>query len=203
MALWRCGARTNQCVFPVSPSQLLLINPILAADPLHGDGWQELCSWCNTPLAQLLTLLFHPAVEDAVTHSGGSRHLTFQVTFHLAFTIYYLPSTISCAPVGAQASKLGVPFTIYGLRHRYRLRLFIIAQSYKKSTNYARKYFTISPENYQRLSKIVKDCQCLPKIVSDSLVLRTFAVAKVLPLDHTIKTSFIVSCLLKRTFASC
>ena len=162
---------TNQCVFPVSPSQLLLLNPILAADPLHGDGWQELCSWCNTPLAQLLTLLFHPAVEGAVTHSGGSRHLTFQVTFHLAFTIYHLPFNY-------------LPSTIYGLRHRYRLRLFIIAQSYKKSTNYARKYFT----NFvQRLSKIVKDCQCLPKIVSDSLVLRTFAVAKVLPLDHTIK----------------
>ena len=144
--MWRCGAGTNQCVFPVSPSQLLLINPILAADPLHGDGWQELCSWCNAPLAQLLALLFHPAVEGAVTHSGGARHLTFQVTFHLAFTIYYLPSTI------------------YGHRHRYRLRLFIIAQSYKKSTNYARKYFT----NFvQRLSKIVKDCQCRPLSAKD------------------------------------
>ena len=41
--------------------------------------------------------------------------------------ISHLPFTISCAPVGAQASKLGVPFTIYGLRHRqrYRLRLLL------------------------------------------------------------------------------
>ena len=59
-----------------------------------------------------------------------------------------------------------LPSTIYGLRHRhrYRLRLFIIAQSYKKSTNYARKYFT----NFaQRLSKIVKDCQCRPLSAKD------------------------------------
>ena len=42
--------------------------------------------------------------------------------------------------------------------------LIIIAQSYKKSTNYARKYFT----NFaQRLSKIVKDCQCRPLFAKD------------------------------------
>ena len=146
VALWRCGARTNQCVFPVSPSQLPFIYPILPAEPLHRHGWQELALGRDAPLAQLFALLLHPAMEGAVTHSGGSRHLTFQVTFHLAFTIYYLPSTI------------------YGHRHRYRLRLFIIAQSYKKSTNYARKYFT----NFvQRLSKIVKDCQCRPLFTKD------------------------------------
>ena len=39
--------------------------------------------------------------------------------------------------------------------------------------------------------------------VNGSPFLRTFAVAKVLPLDHTSKKSFIVSCSLKRTFASC
>ena len=61
----------------------------------------------------------------------------------------------------------------------------------------------ISPKDCQRLSKIVNVGHCLPKIVSGSPVLRTFAAAKVLPLDHTIKTSFIVSCSLKRTFASC
>ncbi len=39
--------------------------------------------------------------------------------------------------------------------------------------------------------------------VSGSPVLRTFAVAKVLALDHTIKKRFIARRLLKRTFASC
>ena len=159
--MWRCGARTNQCVFPVSPSQLLLINPILAADPLHGDGWQHLCPGRDAPLCQRLTLLTQPAMEGAVTHSGGSRHLTFQVTFHLAFTIYYLPSTIFCAPVGAQASKLGVPSRIYGQRHRHRYRLFIIAQSYKKIHELCKKIL------YKFRPKIVKDCQRLPMSAKD------------------------------------
>ena len=64
---------------------LSLVNPILVADPLHRHGWQELALGRDAPLAQLFALLFHPAMEGAVTHSGGTRHLTFQVTFHLAF----------------------------------------------------------------------------------------------------------------------
>ena len=39
--------------------------------------------------------------------------------------------------------------------------------------------------------------------VSGSPVLRTFAVAKVLALDHTDKKRFIARRSLKRTFASC
>ena len=108
--------------------QLSFIYSILLANPLYRHGWQELCPWCNTPLAQLLTLLLHPAMEGAVTHSGGSRHLTFQVTFHLSFLLGFS------------------------------------MQRYKKTSDYARKYFT----NFARkLSKIVKDCQCLSLSAKD------------------------------------
>jgi hypothetical protein len=108
-------------------------------------------------------------VEGAVTHSGGSRHLTFQVTFHLAFTIYYLPFTIYHLPFNY------LPSTIYGHRHRYRLRLFIIAQSYKKSTNYARKILTNHDESRHITPKKDKSRHITPKRANGSPVLRTFA----------------------------
>ena len=69
--------------------QLSFIYSILLANPLYRHGWQELCPWCNTPLAQLFTLLLEPALEGAVTNSGGSRYLTFQVTFHRSFPPCY------------------------------------------------------------------------------------------------------------------
>ena len=83
--MWRCGARTNQCVFPVSPSQLSLINPILAADPLHGDGWQHLCPGRDAPLSQCLTLLAQPTAEGAGTHPSSLRQLILVVAFHPVF----------------------------------------------------------------------------------------------------------------------
>ena len=70
--------------------QLSFIYSILLANPLYRHGWQELCPWCNTPLAQLFTLLLEPALEGAVTNSGGSRYLTFQVTFHRSIPPYLL-----------------------------------------------------------------------------------------------------------------
>jgi hypothetical protein len=54
---------------------------------------------------------------------------------------------------------------------------------------------------YNSINKKDKSRQIATNHDSTSSVLRNFAVAKVLPLDHTIKKSFIVSRSLKRNFA--
>lgn len=55
---------------------------------------------------------------------------------------------------------------------------------------------------YNSINKKDKSRQIAPNHDSTSSVLRNFAVAKVLPLDHTIKKKFyIVSRSLKRNFA--
>ena len=69
----------------LSPSQLSLINPILAADPLHGDGWQHLCPGRDAPLSQCLTLLAQPTAEGAGTHPSSLRQLILVVAFHPVF----------------------------------------------------------------------------------------------------------------------
>ena len=70
--------------------QLSFIYSILLANPLYRHGWQELASGRDAPLTQLFTLLLEPALEGAVTNSGGSRYLTFQVTFHRSIPPYLL-----------------------------------------------------------------------------------------------------------------
>ena len=57
--------------------------------PLHRYGRQQLCSWCNAPLAKHLTLLTQPAFECTATDSSCSSQLTLQVTFHRSFPPYY------------------------------------------------------------------------------------------------------------------
>ena len=80
----------NLFQYKTTISQLLLVYPILPAYPLGCFGWDELGTGHDAQLAQLFTLLLEPALEGAVTNSGGSRHLTFQVTFHRSIPPYLL-----------------------------------------------------------------------------------------------------------------
>ena len=136
-------------------SQIPFIYSVCFAYPLHRYGRQQLCSLCNAPLTKHLTLLTQPAFECTATDSRCSSQLTLQVTFHLAFTIYWFTIyhlTISCAPTGAQAQAEShliiyhlpiyhLPFTISSSSSS-----FISMQRYKKSTNFARKFITFSKQ---------------------------------------------------------
>ena len=67
-------------------SKFPFIYSVCVTYPLHRYGRQQLCSWCNAPLAKHLTPLTQPAFECTATDSSCSSQLTLQVTFHLAFT---------------------------------------------------------------------------------------------------------------------
>ena len=70
-------------------SKFPFIYSICVTYPLHRYGRQQLCSWCNAPLAKHLTLLTQPAFECTATDSSCSSQLTLQVTFHRSFPPYY------------------------------------------------------------------------------------------------------------------